>query len=795
MILDSSERNLVYDCESDGLLDKVTKIWCIYAKDMDTGEGFLFHDYPKFDNVEGTDDLGEPYKLPVRSGSLKEGALFLHKSKSRTAHNCLGFDEFLMKKFYPKFRIRYNYPEVRDTMLESQVQWFDRRAVKGYKGIHGLAVWGARLGIRKPEIADWSYIDADKLNRCIQDVDINEQVARYLDKERDIIYNKTGLTFTEALTTEHEYRYRCTQQELNGAFVDKAHMEKCIVELDGLIEELRQEIEPQLPPSIVVKGGKCTKHDLFKALGYSKLPAVEYEERERVGVTKLYPIKNWHKPCTKWLNKKVQKVYAVKLDNDIVKDYTFYKLKDAREFVKATWPDEKRKFKYPHKEIEVLTTDSNTNKHFGDTLENIDIIGPFTKIDFKDSKLSQHDKVKELLVGLGWDTDEWTYKKDSDGSFIRAEFDGEVVWPSFKVNGKQLRTKYKKRGLIPVTPQITEDSFVTLPEGLGLKISHYNTYSHRRKFIQNPTDYSKGLLNNIREDGRITCGIMTFGTTAGRASHYNLVNAPGIDSLYGEEIRKIIIASEGCTLVGVDMPNAHNRLLADFTQNETFIKAVDGYHVDPVTGDYKGEDAHTVNSILFTLNDQEAVNKAVETQDHDLIRAVDKQRKIGKGGGFCCLYGGSGNKLAMTIGVPSSEGEDLKNRFLAGLGLDNLLREVESTWKQNEYQGGSYISVLGGYHIHCKSKHKIVNYKALGSEAVMQKVAVIWLCNEIDKTDDRIKVILNMHDEVLLECPDELLDVTKELASRMYPEAAKMLGLTLDWKSSAEVGQSYAVCH
>lgn len=794
-MLCSKERRLVYDSEANGLLHNVTKMWCIVAQDYDSSEMFLFHDFPQYDGVTGVDEEGNKFTLPVRNGTLLQGVQFLHHAKQLICHNQLGYDQFLMKKFFPRFKIRYGYPEVRDTLLESQVSWYDRPAKKGYKGIHGLAVWGARLGVPKPEIEDWTFMDPAKLHRCLEDVKINTLVAREMDKELVIHKERRGVDLTGALTWEHEYRYWSTIQELNGALVDVPHMERCVVELDRLIEELRLEIEPKLPPTLKVKAVKEEAHTVAKLVGSKRCPPRVPEVKIVKGEHKTGYVKSMYKPTVKFQKVKKQKIYAVELDSKQLIGYTFEKLKEAREWAKENYPDVKRGFKYPSKETEVRELDAHTKNHFADEIENgTEILGAFTKVEFSPSKMSQHEKVKLLLVSLGWQTDEWTFQKDSDGQFERARVGGEVVWPAKPINGFQLKEEYKSGDRLPLTPKITEDSFQWLPEGFGQKIKHYNTYVHRRGFIQNPKDDEKGLLNNIREDGRVSCGIMTFGTTAGRAAQYGWVNAPGVQALYGENIRKIIVAPKGSSLIGIDMPSAHPRLLADFTQNETFIKAVDGKEEEE-DGTYVGEDFHTVNSVLFELNTKEDVQKARQTQDEILIHHLGKGRKTGKGGSYCTLYGGSDKKLALTIGIEQTKGARLKEQFLSGLGLDLLLQEVEASWDDMKHHRGSYIAVLGGYIVWCSSKHKIINYKALGSEAVVQKVAVVLLCRKIRELGFKTKLILNVHDEVLLEVPDEELEVMRSIGAQMYVEAAKVLGLTLDWTSVAKVGANYAVCH
>ena len=111
-------------------------------------------------------------------------------------------------------------------------------------------------------------------------------------------------------------------------------------------------------------------------------------------------------------------------------------------------------------------------------------------------------------------------------------------------------------------------------DGIGRAIADYNTYSHRRRFFQNPSDTTKGLLNNVREDGRISCGVNTFSTATGRSSHSLWVNAPGVGALYGEETRQSIVAPEGRKLVGADMKSAQLSIAAYYANNYDYYMAV-----------------------------------------------------------------------------------------------------------------------------------------------------------------------------------------------------------------------------
>lgn len=850
MEVDSSTRRLVFDVEANGLLHDVTKLWCIYCIDKDTEEGFLFHDYPQYNGAEGVDDLGNPYVLPKRSGSLRQGARFLSKAKQLICHNILGYDLFVLQKFFPKFKMRFAYPEIRDTLLESQVQWFDRPAVLGYKGIHGLAVWGARLGIRKPEIQDWSYIDADKLNRCIQDVQINLLTANKLEGEREKLLENCGLSFIKALEVEHEYRYNMTIQELNGALLDVKLAKELLVDLDNKLGKLSAKVEPKLPMSFSVKGGKVSARECQKKLGVpdDQLPPEKTRQRTIGGVTKDFVIKKYYNPTTSFTSKETVNKYSIVTPNGTTLDRTFNKIKEARDYVKEVLKEPTKGYKYPKEVVETLMYNHHTCNHFeceptdygipqGDTKWTIE--APFTKVTFTKTTMSQHDGVKSFLVRLGWEPDEWTIKKNSEGKPVRVDDDlckafhcaetaperlhnkalikeyerrykeeyGKtykvkmsdivIAWPNNLPLEKRIIKVVKKGSLMESTPKLTESSYDSLPEGLGKDIADYYTYDHRRKYIQNPKEpNSKGLLAHVREDGRIPCGMQTFGTTSGRAAHYGTVNLPSPNALYGDNMRKLYIAPEGSTLVGVDQPNSHARVLSFLTNNKVFLDAIlSGSETDD-EGNFQGTDFHSVNAVLFELATEDLRSEAVRTQSKELIQQFANARKKAKGAGFCCLYGGSGAKLAQTIGgITPSEGEQRKQNFLNGLGLDTLLGDLEEQWERQKRGKGSYISVCGGYHIHCNSKHKLINTLAIGSEAALQKYSINWIVKEIDKHNLDVKIILSMHDEVLFEVADKDLDKFLPLGRRFYEEGAQLMGIDNNFFSDTLVGKTYYECH
>jgi len=148
---------VVGDLEANGLLqwshdkgDPADTIWCGVFKDLDTQAvtAFLPHE-------------------------MEEMIAFLSRIEFLAGHNFVDYDVPLMKKIL-NF---YFQGELFDTFIVSQLCDPDR------PGGHGLAAWGERFGIPKPEHEDWSQFSPEMLYRCEQDVEINYRVYLQLLKE------------------------------------------------------------------------------------------------------------------------------------------------------------------------------------------------------------------------------------------------------------------------------------------------------------------------------------------------------------------------------------------------------------------------------------------------------------------------------------------------------------------------------------------------------------------------------------------------------------------------------------
>ncbi len=239
---------LVYDIEADGLLDEVTKIHCLSIIDIDTGK--LEHYPPK---------------------EVKRGLLRLYNAEEIYCHNQINFDVRLIKKFYPKWRYKRAY----DTLLLSQLMYPDI-------GKHGLAAWGERFGIPKPEIEDWSIYDEAMRHRVNEDVKINYMLYKRMKKELD-----SGI-WEDAIRLEQEVMEVHNKQVENGVAFNKEAALSLLDKLNTRLDEIDGEVRPILPQRCVKLNQGLPVKKVFKKDGTYTANVLKYFEGSPPNVRSPY---------------------------------------------------------------------------------------------------------------------------------------------------------------------------------------------------------------------------------------------------------------------------------------------------------------------------------------------------------------------------------------------------------------------------------------------------------------------------------------------------------------------------
>ena len=229
------------------------------------------------------------------------------------------------------------------------------------------------------------------------------------------------------------------------------------------------------------------------------------------------------------------------------------------------------------------------------------------------------------------------------------------------------------------------------------------------------------------------------------------MNLPADGAVFGKEMRQCVVADEGKELVGIDQKSSQLSIAAFVTNNVDYYDAVaNGIEMkneDDGSEIYVGTSAHCVNSRYFNLVTKEEWQRAVETQDPDLIHDIVLRRKKSKGLSFASLFGCGPAKLALMGGFTMSEAKSKLQAFLDNMGLSGVIQFLETCKNKYKRGNGFYIPTAFGYWVYCSGMHKAVNYLIQSIEGAVQKRAVIHLDNEIQKRGWRGKVdkILDMH--------------------------------------------------
>lgn len=172
-----------------------------------------------------------------------------------------------------------------------------------------------------------------------------------------------------------------------------------------------------------------------------------------------------------------------------------------------------------------------------------------------DPNPNSHQQIKDWLTNLGWIPETFQYKRDKFTNEFRKI-------PQINVKGEGVCPSIKK--LFPIEPKLE------ILDGLSI-------LTHRISVLE-------GFLENVDSDGYIQAKIAGLTNTL-RFKHSVLVNLPGVDKPYGEDIRGCLIAPEGYELVGSDAASLEDRTKLSYMQeyDAEYVKqmSTDGY--DPHT--------------------------------------------------------------------------------------------------------------------------------------------------------------------------------------------------------------------
>jgi len=356
------------------------------------------------------------------------------------------------------------------------------------------------------------------------------------------------------------------------------------------------------------------------------------------------------------------------------------------------------------------------------------IEGPYCRISFEQGKVGSIEVVKDWLYSIGWVPDEWNVEK---------------------INGK----------FVNKSPKITESSLERLGPDAML-VSEYYTVRSRKGILE-------GWVEAVRNspDNRLHGRMWTIGTPTFRCRHEVVANLPSVDSVYGKEMRSLLVCEPGTVIVGADSAGNQMRGLCHYIGNDDFTN--------------------------------EVINGDVHQRNAD---ALGTSRKLAKPFLYAFLFGGGDGKLGLILTgkTDTKTGKLAKEKFENSIpGLKELKTKLGTMFDNTSNAFGkdkAFIRGLDGRLVFVSSQHQVLNYLLQTAEGITCKAAIVWLRDKLNKRGIKHYFALHYHDELAVVVKEEYAEEVKELSIQAFTEAPKAFGV-MCMGGDAHTGTNYAEVH
>ena len=288
--------------------------------------------------------------------------------------------------------------------------------------------------------------------------------------------------------------------------------------------------------------------------------------------------------------------------------------------------------------------------------------------------------------------------------------------------------------------------------------------------------YADGLLKVIDADGRIHTNFQMTVTATGRLSSTepNLQNIP-IRKEFGSEIRKMFVAAPGNVLVDADYSQIELRLLAHISKDTAMRDAF-----------LSGVDFHTATA-------SQVFNTPVE-------EVTARQRSNAKAVNFGIVYGISAWSLAGDIGVSTSEAKEYMDAYYEKYpGVHQYMEDIKEKAREDGYvvtlyQRRRYLPELKSSNFNTRSfgERVALNMPIQGTAADIIKLAMVNVANRLKKEKLEGKLILQVHDELIVECPEKEAETVSKLLAE---EMENVIHLSVPLSVEVKTGHTWHEAH
>lgn len=271
--------------------------------------------------------------------------------------------------------------------------------------------------------------------------------------------------------------------------------------------------------------------------------------------------------------------------------------------------------------------------------------------------------------------------------------------------------------------------------------------------------YADGLPVYIEEDQRIHGKFHQTITATGRISSTdpNLQNIP-IRMELGRQLRKVFEPKNGCVFIDADYSQIELRVLAHLSGDRELIRAYQ-----------EGQDIHrsTAANVFHTPFEE----------------VTELQRRNAKAVNFGIVYGISAFGLSQDLNVSRKEAEEIIEQYFASYPaikryLDDLVASArDKGYAETMFGRKRPVPELSSSNYMQRSfgERIAMNSPIQGTAADIIKIAMIRVAEALKKEDLQARIVLQVHDELLIETPEEEQEQVCQILQREMPAAAELV--------------------
>ncbi len=343
---------------------------------------------------------------------------------------------------------------------------------------------------------------------------------------------------------------------------------------------------------------------------------------------------------------------------------------------------------------------------------------------------------------------------------------GELLFEKLKLDPKIKKTA---RGSYP-----TDEETLSSLSGKSPVIEDILQYRAARKLLSTYIEPIPGYISE--KDGRVHTTFNQALTSTGRlsSSNPNLQNIP-VRTEEGQQIRKAFVASPGNVIMSADYSQIELRIMAHCCGDEHMIEAF-----------RSGLDVHS------------AMASKIFHKELDQVSSQD--RRMAKTANFGIMYGISAFGLAQRLDVSRTQASELINDYFASFPsikvfLDKVLQDARADgYVQTLFSRRRYVPDVNSSNGNVRSvaERNAINAPIQGTAADIIKLAMVGVHRELNRRGLKSKMILQIHDELLLEVPQGEIEEVKDL---LIKQMENVISLSVPLTVECNYGKNWLEAH